>query len=237
MNTSMTTFDQNLTMSSREIADLVQSRHDNVKISIKTLALKGLISFTETKENPTTQGGRPATVYNVNKRDSYVVVAQLSPEFTAALVDRWQELEENNSFQIPQSLPEALQLAADLAKKNEEAEKQLAIAAPKVDFADRVAGVNKGIQIGNFAKAVGLGPRRIFQVLRNLNILMSGGCRHNLPFQKYIDLGYFQVRQGTYEARGEQRISHTPLITGKGEQWLTHKLVECGELSDLSIAS
>ena len=84
----------NLAMSSREIAELVDSRHDKVKQSIERLAEKGLISFTPAGENPGEQGGRPGTVYLVNKRDSYVVVAQLSPEFTARLVDRWQELEE-----------------------------------------------------------------------------------------------------------------------------------------------
>ncbi|TBL45867.1 phage regulatory protein/antirepressor Ant, partial [Klebsiella oxytoca] len=69
-------------------------------------------------------------------RDSYVIVAQLSPEFTARLVDRWQELESKQSL-IPQSLPEALRLAADLAEQKQIAEQKLAIAAPKAEFVDR----------------------------------------------------------------------------------------------------
>lgn len=80
------------TMSSRVIAELVGSRHDNVRASMICLRNKGLITVTETQE-PTPGGGKPVTVLHVNKRDSYVVVAQLSPEFTARLVDRWQELE------------------------------------------------------------------------------------------------------------------------------------------------
>uniref|UniRef100_UPI003F58FC16 phage antirepressor KilAC domain-containing protein n=1 Tax=Vibrio cholerae TaxID=666 RepID=UPI003F58FC16 len=59
---------------------------------------------------------------------------------------------------------------------------------------------------------------------------MAGGERHNLPFKEFIERGYFQVRQGSYEANGETRISHTPLITGKGEQWLTKKLIDFGIL-------
>ena len=81
-----------LTMSSREIAELVEVRHDNVKRTIERLEAKGLITFTPMEE-PTPGGGKPVTVYHVNQRDSYVIVAQLSPEFTARLVDRWQELE------------------------------------------------------------------------------------------------------------------------------------------------
>ena len=82
------------TMSSREIAELVESRHDSVKRSMETLRDKGVISFTQSVETSHEgAGARPVDVYLVGKRDSYVVVAQLSPEFTARLVDRWQELE------------------------------------------------------------------------------------------------------------------------------------------------
>ena len=87
-----------LTMSSREIAELVESRHDSVKRTMETLQAKGLIAFTQSVEKG---AGRPATIYHVNKRDSYVVVAQLSPEFTARLVDRWQELEAQQTYNLP----------------------------------------------------------------------------------------------------------------------------------------
>jgi len=83
---------QSLMMSSREIAQVVESRHDSVKRTMETLVAKGLIAFTQTVEKTS---GRPASIFWVGKRDSYVVVAQLSPEFTARLVDRWQELEES----------------------------------------------------------------------------------------------------------------------------------------------
>lgn len=225
----ITTRDQNLTMSSREIAELTGKRHDNVRRTIESLWDLSLVSVTQSEE-PTIGGGKPTKIYHVNEEDSYIVVARLSPEFTAKIVKRWRELEESNQFKIPQTLPEALLLAAELAKQNEEAQKQLAIAAPKADFADRIASADKGVQLGNFAKSVGIGPRKIFEVLRNIKILMSGGERHNLPFQEFIDRGYFQVKQGSYEANGETRISHTPLITGKGEQWLTKKLIDCGIL-------
>lgn len=92
---------QPLTMSSREIADLTNKRHDNVKRTIESLFQKELISFTQIEENPGRQGGRPLIVYHVNERDSYVVVAQLSPEFTSKLVDRWQELEATKPSTLP----------------------------------------------------------------------------------------------------------------------------------------
>lgn len=80
------------TMTSREMADLTEKRHDSVKRTIDTLLAKGLIGA------PQIVGyldplNRAADEYLVTKRDSYVVVAQLSPEFMARVIDRWQALE------------------------------------------------------------------------------------------------------------------------------------------------
>jgi phage regulator Rha-like protein len=105
-----------LTMTSREIAELVESRHDSVKRSMETLRDKGVISFTQSVETSHDgAGSRPVDVYLVNKRDSYIVVAQLSPEFTAKLVDRWQELENQKPAFDPSSLTrlDILKLAMD----------------------------------------------------------------------------------------------------------------------------
>lgn len=84
---------QILTMSSQEIARLVESRHDNVKRTIERLADRGVIQLPPLEEVKN-HLGQSVEEYRVGKRDSYVIVAQLSPEFTARLVDRWQELEE-----------------------------------------------------------------------------------------------------------------------------------------------
>lgn len=110
-----------LTMSSREIAELLGSRHDSVKRAIERLAEKRVILQPPMVDEPTMDSlGRPRTesVYHVSKRDSFVVVAQLSPEFTAALVDRWQQLEQRLARPaVPENLPDALRLAADLAEQ------------------------------------------------------------------------------------------------------------------------
>lgn len=82
----------------------------------------------------------------------------------------------------PQTLPEALRLAAELAEQKQLEQKahqlnqQLVAAAPKVDFADRVS-VAKGILIGNFAKVVGLKQNALFVWLRENGILIASGGR------------------------------------------------------------
>ncbi len=141
---------QPLTMSSREIAELLELRHDNVKRTMERLEGKGLISFTPMEELIEAGKGakRKTTVYRVEKRDSFVVVAQLSPEFTAKIVDRWQELEEQaagGGFKVPQNFREALLLAADQQYQIEEQQKALIEQAPKVEYHDTVLNTRNGM--------------------------------------------------------------------------------------------
>jgi len=86
-------------MSSTEVADLVELRHDNVKRTIETLASRAVIELPQFEEIKTAT--KPVKVYHLDKRSSLIVVAQLSPEFTARIVDRWQELEEQQTLQMP----------------------------------------------------------------------------------------------------------------------------------------
>jgi phage regulator Rha-like protein len=97
-----------ITMTSRDIADLVEKRHDNVKRTIETLFERKVIrnpqiEFSEEINNLGFTVKREVYIFTgeQGKRDSIVVVAQLSPEFTAKLVDRWQELESQVAIQKP----------------------------------------------------------------------------------------------------------------------------------------
>lgn len=101
-------------MSSREIADLTNARHDSVKRTTERLADRRVIGLPPMVEYLDSLG-RPAKEYIFSgengKRDSIIVVAQLSPEFTGRLVDRWQELE----AQVAQQQPPIGSSATDLA--------------------------------------------------------------------------------------------------------------------------
>lgn len=222
-------------MTSIEIAELVGSRPDNVKISIERLAESGVIQLPALQvfEKINNLGLRRSVEAYVfegeqGKRDSIIVVAQLSPEFTARLVDRWRELE-GATAKIPQTFSEALRLAADLEDQKAELEKQLALAAPKVDFADRV-GEASGILIGNFAKVVGIGPNKLFAWMRDHKILIASGSRRNVPMQEYMDRGYFTVKETAVNTNHGIQISFTTKITGRGQQWMTRKLLDNGML-------
>ncbi|POY47435.1 Rha family transcriptional regulator [Avibacterium paragallinarum] len=80
-------------MSSREIAELCEKRHDNVLKLVRDLIKGGVLKNTTPHQYQHNQNNQFYTEYLSDKRDSLVIVARLSPEFTAAIVDRWQELE------------------------------------------------------------------------------------------------------------------------------------------------
>lgn len=102
--TQITSTGQQVSMTHKEIADLVGSRIDNVKRTIERLSDSGIIRRPplEDFEEFNNLGLTVKREYycfegEQGERDSIVVVAQLSPEFTARLVDHWRELKEENA--------------------------------------------------------------------------------------------------------------------------------------------
>lgn len=134
-------------MTSLEIAELVEKRHDNVKRTIVTLASKDVIRSPqiEVLERINNLGfAVNDEVYKFageeGKRDSIIVVAQLSPEFTARLVDRWKELEEERAR--PKSQAE---LIAEMALLNVEQERRLYQVEEQVEaVAETVENIKRG---------------------------------------------------------------------------------------------
>lgn len=122
----------NASMTSKEIAELVGSREDSVKRTIERLVDKGIISKPPMVNGIKTANGVTPQHYlfsgEEGKRDSIIVVAQLSPEFTARLVDRWKELE--NERRKPKSQAE---LIAAMALANLESERRISSVEHKVE--------------------------------------------------------------------------------------------------------
>ncbi len=199
----------NLTMSSREIAELTQKEHKNVTRTIESL-VEAQILTAQIEPLTYNHRGNDYKYYQLNKRDSLVVVARLSPEFTAAVVDRWQYLEDVQKPQLPQSFAEALQLAANQAKLLEEA-------APKVEFHDKIVNDNANFSIRDAAKKIQQRPNKFGAWLRAEGYL----CKNNLPKQQYINQGLFKTHTGT--SKEEFQFSQTR-VTSKGLSYFTSKL-------------
>ncbi|EIG9653848.1 phage antirepressor KilAC domain-containing protein [Escherichia coli] len=182
------------------------------------------------------KGGADQVVIVMTYKQALRVAARESKAVRRSLIDKLEELQQANSPtpSIPQTLAEALRLAAELAEQKMQLEQQLVAAAPKVDFADRVSAAN-GILIGNFAKVVGLKQNALFSWLRQNGILMAFGARKNVPRQQYINAGYFTVKEVVLDDENGYQIRLTPQLTGKGQQWLTRKLLDAGLLKPVAI--
>jgi phage antirepressor YoqD-like protein len=210
------------TMSSREIAELVESRHDSVKRTMETLAGKALISFSQSVETSHEgAGARPVDVYIVGKRDSYIIVAQLSPEFTARLVDRWQELEAAAAPVI--TLPDfanpaaAARAWADEVEAKQALQLELAAAAPAVEFVERYvdSAGTKGFR--QVCKLLGANENVFRTFLIEKKIMYRLGNEWT-PFAQHLDAGRFVVKAGTSESSGH--AFNSAKFTARGVQWV-----------------
>ncbi|WP_314408883.1 phage antirepressor KilAC domain-containing protein [Pseudomonas kuykendallii] len=229
------------TMTSREIAELVCKRHDNVKRTIETLAESGVIVRPQIEdEHGTDAMGRARTMQvfrfagDQGKRDSIVVVAQLSPEFTARLVDRWQELEAKcaqPALRIPQSLPEALRLAADLADENEVLTAQVREQAPKVVALQRISDACGTMCLTDAAKHLGMRRKDLLAWMReNRWIYRREGCAHWVAYQPRLASGYLEHKVTVIgvDEIGDQRLASRVRVTPRG---LTHLAMKLGKAS------
>lgn len=209
MNNLILAQTDSMTMSHAQIADLVKSRPDSVKRTIERLTKDGVITFTPTVE--TNSQNKDVVIYNVNERDSYIVVAQLSPEFTAFLVDEWQK---RKSQQV--TLPSPTQLALMVI----EAEKEKAKALVEVDRLQSVcqtitAQFSIGVTAPKFCKQFnGVNTQQVNNELINLGLLMR---KHDgvIP-TAYSRDRYFAEKQE--EHNGKLR-SHS-VLTLAGAKWL-----------------
>ena len=87
---------------------------------------------------------------------------------------------------------------------------------PLVEFANKVSGSYNVIDMGRMAKLlkdehINIGRNRLFQWIRQKEILMT----NNIPYQRYIDAGYFQVKESTYETPFGTKTQQTTYVTGK----------------------
>lgn len=123
-------------------------------------------------------------------------------------------------FNVPTTFAEALRLAADQQEKIEEQAKLLEEQKPKVEFFDTVADSKTAISMNDVAKVLGIkgmGRNNLFEFLRNEKILMS----NNVPFQIYVDRGYFRVIEQKYMKNGEPCMNIKTLVYQKGVDFIS----------------
>ncbi len=207
-------------MSSRVIAELIGSSHDNVLKTIRALVAKGVVSSNDTPYvHP--QNGQVYREFLLSQRDTLVLVSGYSVELRAKIIDRWQELEaQAGQFQIPATYAEALQAAADQAKDNQTLRLVILDQAPKVAAIKRLAAAEGAICITDAAKHLQLKPSKLFAWMQqNRWIFRRQGSGRWTAYQPRITSGLLVHKVTALKPdseTGADRAAFDPLVTPKG---------------------
>lgn len=208
---------RNAVMTSEQLAELLQIDHKEFRKKANALAAKGLLGFREESSlNPL--GGRPRLVMYFDKRNSMVIAARLNDQLLAAVVDRWIELE-NAAPAVPQTLPEALRLAADLAEQNNRLQVVVSEQAPKVEALARIADASGSMCLTDAAKHLGVQRSRLIEWMRaNRWIYRREGCARWLAYQPRQAAGLLdhKVTVIGLDDDGDQRLASQVRVTPKG---------------------
>jgi len=103
---------------------------------------------------------------------------------------------------------------------------------PKEIFADAVSASHTSILIGDLAKLLKqngyeTGQKRLFAWLRDNDYLIKGGSSKNMPTQRSMDMGLFDVKETTItNPDGSVRVTKTTKVTGKGQQYFINRFLK-----------
>lgn len=128
---------------------------------------------------------------------------------------------------------ELLALAVLEAQKTiEEQNAQIERMRPKEIFADAVTTSKQSILIGQLAKLIcqnghSIGQNRLFQWMRDNGYLMKSGNNYNMPMQRYVEQGLFEIKERSItNPDGSVKLTRTTKVTGKGQQYFINKFLK-----------
>lgn len=134
-----------------------------------------------------------------------------------------------------QSVPQGKELLAlavlEAQKTIEEQNHKIKEMQPKAIFADAVSASETSILVGDLAKLIcqngyQIGQKRLFEWLRQNGYLMKCGSSRNMPTQRYLEQGLFEVKESNVQnPDGSIRITRTTKITGRGQLYFVNKFL------------
>jgi anti-repressor protein len=214
------------TMTSLEIAELTGKEHDKVCRDIDNLLEQGVSPANFGESEYTNERGKTYRCYVLTKKGSLILASGYNAVLRERIINRWEQLEiekRNGGFVIPQTLSQALMLAAKQAEQIEQQQKLIEVQKPKVEFFDAVAESKTAVPMNDVSKVLavkGYGRNNLFEFLRQRKVLMND----NRPYQKYVDLGYFRVIEQHYQRNGEPQISFKTLVYQRGVDFIRRLL-------------
>lgn len=186
------------------------------------------------KMSKTDNGGRPSTDYEISvDMAKQICMIQRTPEGKAV---RQYLIDLEKAWNTPEQVfARALKMADEKINSLKEINTSLIAEnqrmKPKEIFADAVATSHTSILIGDLAKLIcqngyQIGQKRLFDWLRENNFLIKCGSSKNMPQQRYVEQGLFEVKESNVQnPDGSVRITRTTKVTGKGQIYFVNRFI------------
>jgi phage antirepressor YoqD-like protein len=214
-------------MSSRQIAELTGKEHRNVARDIRAMC-DGLgvdaLSFEHIFFDSM---NRQQTEYLLDEELTLCLTSGYDVKQRMAIIRHWKQMRDAPQFKIPQTLPEALRLAADLSDQVQLQQQQLAIASPKAEALDRIATADGLLCITSAAKHLQVRPKDLFAFLQERQWIYrrAGGGGGFLGYQPRIQQGLLEHKVTVVSrSDGSEKVTEQVLVTGKGMAKLAQML-------------
>ena len=182
----------------------------------------------------TSAGGRPATDHQLTipmaKELCMLQRNEKGKQFRQYFI-KVEEAWNSPEMVMKRALEIANRKVEELKQRTFSLETQIEQDKPKVLFAQAVETAHTSILIGDLAKilkqnGVQTGQKRLFEQLRQEGYLMKGGSSHNMPTQRAMEMGLFEVKESTINnPDGSIRINKTTKVTGKGQTYFINKFL------------
>lgn len=231
MNALMPLAGTPLTMSSSELADLTGKEHKNVIRDIRAMLAEISADGSSLSHVREEKDGRGYTsMFHLNRELTDTLLTGYSAALRRRVVARWHQLEA--SARKP-ALPDfsdpviAARAWADAKEAEQMAVAQLALAAPKVTYADAMLNSDGTVLVRDAAKTIGVPVRKLEKALREKGVILPD----NAPAARYVAQGYFKESLHSYDTNTHGRqLSRVARVTGRGLEFLRRFVERHAEL-------
>lgn len=189
-----------VSMSTHEIAKLINKEHKNILRDVETILSK-VVDVLKFEHIYKDTYKREQRCYILPKREILILISGYSVELRTAIIDRLEVLEKQNYNDINThagALKELSKVALELSQALEKIE----IDKPKIDCYDRVMNTEGLLSIEDFAKIykekLKLGRNKVYKYLRDIKVLQN----NNLPYQKYMK--FFEIKENTIKVNNKE---------------------------------
>ncbi|MDD2174497.1 phage regulatory protein/antirepressor Ant [Glaesserella parasuis] len=206
-----------LTMSSREIAELCEKRHDHVMADIRKMLDELNLSSPDFSGQYKTVDGRMQPCFFLPKREVMILVSGYRIDLRAKIVDRLEELE--NQQKLPSNYLQALKALVESEEEKQTLLLENQTMKPKADFVDHYVEVGTSKSLRETAKILNFPEKMMIECLLRDRVLyrQSGNL---LPYQTVHSKELFTVKTGT--AEHGHNFTQTR-VTGKGIEWIAQR--------------